>query len=122
VFLADGGGGGTSAPSYTGTQTLQIEPSAIPGALKAFQTAHDRVSRKVDELGGIDIRPWAHDEVSEQTAQQFAERSFSGGASALEVLTGYRDQLAQARDSLQRAFDDYTAMEGDNSARWGIYD
>src|SRR2546430_11361842 len=36
VFLADGGGGGTpSGPSYSGTQTLKIEPSAIPAALKA---------------------------------------------------------------------------------------
>ena len=123
MFLADGGGGGTSTPSYTGTQTLQIEPSAIPGALRAFQAAHDRVSSKVDELRALEIRPWAHDQVSAETAKRFAERSIGGGTeSAIQVLVGYRDQLAQARDSLKRAFDEYTAMEGENSARWGSYD
>lgn len=122
MFHTDGGGGGTSAPSYSGTQTLQIEPSAIPGALKAFQRAHDRVDQKVKELSGIDIRPWAGDEVSSETASQFEERSLGGGESAYQVLVGYRDQLQRARDSLQRAFEAYTAMEGDNSALWGVYD
>src|SRR5947207_9227302 len=73
VFLADGGGGGTpSGPSYSGTQTLKIEPSAIPAALKAFQTAHDRVSKKVDELSGMHVPAWAGDPVSHETATHFA--------------------------------------------------
>ena len=121
MFLADGGGGGTSSkPSYSGTQTLKIDPTAIPGALAAFRTAHERVAKKVDELTGINIQPWAHDEVSAETAKQFEQRSTGGGAdSAIKCLVGYRDQLKQACDSLQGAFDTYTAMEGDNSALWG---
>ena len=121
MYLADGGGGGaSSAPSYSGTQTLKIEPSAIPAALQAFRTAYDRVSKKVDELNGLDIQPWAHDTVSAQTAHRFAERSLGGGAdSAKECLDGYRDQLKRACDSLASAQRDYTAMEGDNSALWG---
>jgi hypothetical protein len=84
--------------------------------------AHDRVAKKVDELTGIDIRPWANDEVSGETAKQFEQRSTGGGAdSAIKCLVGYRDQLKQACDSLQGAFDAYTAMEGDNSALWGTH-
>ena len=124
MYLADGGGGGTSStPSFSGTQTLQIEPSAIPGALAAFRTALDRVSKKVDELSGMDIRPWAHDPVSDHTATRFAERSTGGGAdSAMKCLVGYRDQLKRACDSLAAAQHDYTVMEGENSAYWGKYD
>jgi hypothetical protein len=124
VFLADGGGGGSSSgPSYSGTQTLRIEPSAIPAALAAFRTAHDRVLHKVKELNGMDFKPWAGDEVSRETAAEFAERSVGGGAeSARECLLGYELQLRRACESLEAAQADYTAMEGDNSARWGKYD
>jgi hypothetical protein len=123
VFLADGGGGGTpSGPSYSGTQTLKIEPSAIPAALKAFQTAHDRVSKKVDELSGMQVPAWAGDPVSHETATHFANRSTGGGAdSAIKCLTGYRDQLKAACDSLSAAQQAYTVMEGENSAYWGKY-
>ena len=37
-----------SGPSYAGTQTLNIDPSAIPGALAAFRAAQERVARKVE--------------------------------------------------------------------------
>lgn len=120
MFLADGGGGAAPAtPSYTGTQTLTIEPSAIPAALRAFREAHERVMRKVSQLGGLTIRPWASDEVSGQTAQQFAERTYGGGDSAITCLMGYERQLRQACESLQHAHDTYLAMEGANAERWG---
>ncbi len=124
MFLADGGGGGSSSgPSYSGTQTLKIEPSAIPAALAAFRTAYDRVSRKVDELGGLNIQPWAQDPVSDQTATHFRQRSTGGDAeSAIKCLTGYRDQLRRACEALESAQHDYTVMEGNNSALWGKYD
>lgn len=124
MFLADGGGGGTvPGPSYTGTQTLRIEPHAIPGALTAFRDAHDKVLKKVEQLKGLNIQPWAGDEVSRETADQFAERSLGGGGeSAIACLVGYEQQLRAACESLQGANDAYTAMEGDNSARWGKYD
>ena len=49
MYLADGGGGGTTTPTpqFTGTQTLHVEPSAIPDALTAFTGAYDRVTRKM---------------------------------------------------------------------------
>jgi hypothetical protein len=124
VYLADGGGGGTSPqPSYSGPQTLHIEPHAIPAALAAFRAAHDKVTKKVEQLRGLDIRPWAGDEVSRETAQQFAERSTSGDAeSAIACLLGYEKQLRAAVESLEGAQAMYTAMEGENSARWGKYD
>jgi hypothetical protein len=121
VFLADGGGGGgtSSGPSFSGTQTLSIEPSAIPAALAAFRAAHERVLRKVAELDGMTVRPWAGDQVSAETAKQFAERSYGGAESAMQCLRGYEEQLNRACQELQRANDAYVAMEGDNAALWG---
>lgn len=124
MFVADGGGGGSaSGPTFSGPQTLHVEPSAIPEALKAFTDAYDRVSRKVRELSGLPVREWAHDPVSAETVVQFAERTNSGGAdSAIACLTGYQKQLKAAIDSLQSAHDDYVRVEGDNTERWGKYD
>jgi hypothetical protein len=121
VYLVDGGGGGTSPePSYTGPQTLNIEPHAIPAALAAFRVAHEKVAKKVEQLQGLPITPWAGDEVSRETAQQFAERSTGGGAeSAIACLLGYEKQLRAACESLEDAQRMYTAMEGDNAALWG---
>ncbi|HEX6356817.1 transcriptional regulator [Actinophytocola sp.] len=123
MYVADGGGGGaTPAPLFTGTQTLNVEPAAIPEALKAFTDAHDRVSRKITELEGLPIREWAGDPVSSETAARFAERSNNGGLdSALACLQGYQEQLARAIDSLKGAYDEYLRVEGDNTAQWGKY-
>lgn len=126
MYLADGGGGGSSAPTgptFTGTQRLHIEPSSIPEALKAFTDAYDRVSQKVRELSSLPIKDWANDPVSGETQVQFAERSNTGGAdSAMACLTGYQKQLKGAIDSLQSAHDQYLATEGTNTERWGKYD
>jgi hypothetical protein len=126
VFLADGGGGGGTAPTgptFTGNQNLRIEPSSIPQALTAFRDAHDRINAKVQELSGLQCNNWAGDPVSGETAKMFTERTNGGGAdSAIACLTGYRDQLADAMDSLQKAHDQYLAVEGTNTARWGKYD
>jgi hypothetical protein len=125
VFLADVGGGGsaTPTPTFTGTQTLHVEPSAIPEALKAFTDAYDRVSRKVRDLAALPVREWAKDPVSGETAVQFAERTNTGGAdSAYACLVGYQAQLKAAIDSLTAAQEAYLRVEGTNSARWGQYD
>jgi len=124
VYLADGGGGGTTTPGprFTGTQTLHIEPSAIPDALQAFIDAHDRVERKVQELQNLPIRDWAKDPVSGETATQFAERSNTGGAdSAITCLKGYQKQLAAAIESLQKTKEAYLRTEGENAEQWGRY-
>jgi hypothetical protein len=120
VFLADGGeGGASSEPSFSGTQTLRIEPNAIPDALKAFQQARDRVGQMLRGLDGLDIQPWAHDEVSKETAHQFAKRSTGGGAdSARQCLTGYYDQLDRACLAMNGAHKDYREMDTDNSSFW----
>ena len=124
MFLRDGGGGPVSpGPTFTGTQQLRIEPSAIPGALAAFREAYDRVSRKVNELSGLPVNEWAGDPVSSETATQFGQRTNGGGAdSAYECLLGYQKQLANAIESLELSEQQYLATEGTNSARWGIYD
>lgn len=124
MFLIDGGGGGSvpTGPTYTGTQRLRIDPSAIPGALAAFREAHDRVSRKVSELSGLPIREWAYDPVSGETATQFVERTNGGGAdSAYQCLLGYQEQLANAIESLESTQQAYLETEGTNTERWGKY-
>jgi hypothetical protein len=123
VFLNDGGGGAAPAgPTFTGTQRLRIEPSSIPEALTAFRAAFDRVSAKVTELEGLPVNNWAGDPVSSETATQFHQRTNGGGAdSAVQCLTGYRDQLQRAIESLEDAHAQYLAVEGTNTALWGKY-
>ena len=123
MFLADGGGGSsTPTPQFTGTQTLHVEPSAIPAALKAFTAAHDRVVTKIGQLRALSIDKWAGDPVSGETVVQFQQRSNAGGAdSALACLEGYEKQLKGAIDSLKKSHDEYVLKEGDNAALWGKY-
>lgn len=123
MYLIDGGGSGPVAgPTFTGTQSLSIEPSAIPAALSAFKEAHERLAKKVEELGGLPIEQWAADPVSRETVAEFSERSNGGGQdSAIACLMGYEQQLARAIDSLQSAHDAYLATEGTNSELWGKY-
>ena len=118
MFLADGGGGGTSSSqNLGGTRTLFIEWAAIPDALTAFRAARDKVKKKVDELNGLDIRPWAEDPVSDETATQFAERSASGADSAAQVLFQYHHMLNQVTEALEQTQRGYGLMDGDNTAR-----
>ncbi|HEV7647525.1 MAG TPA: hypothetical protein VGP26_05130 [Actinophytocola sp.] len=124
MFVSDGGGGAAPAgPTFTGTQRLHIEPASIPTALSAFREAHDRISRKVEELSGLPVNNWAGDPVSGETAKQFTERTNGGGAdSAMACLTGYQTQLEAAIDSLEKSQAEYLAIEGTNTARWGKYE
>jgi hypothetical protein len=123
VFVSDGGGGAAPAgPTFTGTQRLHIEPASIPHALTAFREAHDRITRKVTDLGGMPISDWAGDPVSGETAKQFTERTSGGADSAMAALTGYQKQLEAAIDSLEKTQAEYLAIEGTNTARWGKYE
>ncbi len=123
MFLADGGSGSAPAgPTFTGTQQLRIEPSAIPEALSAFREAHDRIAEKVRELSTLPVNDWARDPVSNETAQEFTQRTNGNGAdSAIACLTGYEEQLRNAIESLESARADYLAIEGTETARWGKY-
>ncbi|GGS20722.1 MULTISPECIES: hypothetical protein [Actinokineospora] len=119
MFLADGGGG-AAPPAYSGTQTLSIEPSAIPGALAAFRDAYDRVAAKVAALDGLAVPEWAGDPVSGETAAQFAQRTNGGAAdSAIACLRGYEHQLLAAVTALEAAYAAYSMTEGTNTAMWG---
>jgi hypothetical protein len=122
VFIDGDGGSSNTEPTFSGPQTLRVEPAAIPVALAAFTEAHDRVKAKVDELNGLTIQPWASDGVSHETASQFQERSQGGGAnSAIECLTGYLRQLEGACTALADSQKRYHLTEDANTARWTQY-
>lgn len=125
MFIADGGGGGstpTTLPDYSGAQRkLSVEPSAIPDARKVFSEAleklEDKLNRAVDQL---QARPWAGDPVSSETAERFNQDTFEAGDSAaLSALKAYRDQLKGVVDQLTAIEADYRRVEGDNTASWG---
>ncbi|MCG8919665.1 MULTISPECIES: hypothetical protein [Actinokineospora] len=125
MYLADGGGGSIapSAPDFSGTRTLRIEPSAIPGALAAFREAYDRVEAKVTALDGLEVPEWAKDPVSGEAATDFTARTNGGGAdSAIACLRGYQEQLRRAIESLETAQEGYLRTEGTNHAMWGKRD
>lgn len=125
MFIADGGGGGstpTSLPDYSGSQRkLSVEPSAIPAARKVFSDALDKLEGKLTAaLEELHARPWAGDPVSSETAERFNQRTFEAGDSAgLAALKAYRDQLKGVVDQLTAIEADYRRVEGDNTASWG---
>ena len=119
MFIDGDGGSIPEEPTFSGPQTLRIEGDAIPRALAAFTSAYDRVKAKVDDLGKLDIPPWAGDSVSHETANQFAQRSQGGGAdSAIECLTGYLRQLEGACHALAASQQQYNMTEDENTVRW----
>ncbi|WP_051385801.1 hypothetical protein [Actinokineospora inagensis] len=106
--------------AYAGTQTLRIEPSAIPEALAAFRAAFAQVSEKVTALNGLEVPSWADDPISDEAAMLFVERTNGGGAdSASKCLHGYQQQLQAVISALESAQAAYTLTEGTNSAMWG---
>jgi len=76
----------------------------------------------VDHLSRLETPAWAGDPVSGQTAEQFdtgsAGASDMGKAAALEQLTAYGQQLQASAESLDAAYNNYVAVEGNNTARW----
>lgn len=125
MFIADGGGGGstpTTLPDYSGAQRkLSIEPSAIPDARKVFSDALDRLQTRLDRaVTELEARPWAGDPVSNETAERFNQDTFQAGDSAgVTALKAYRDQLQGVVDQLTAIEADYRRVEGDNTASWG---
>lgn len=125
MFIADGGGGGStpaSLPDYSGSQRkLSVEPSAIPAARKVFSDALDRLDIKLRRaMTELEARPWAGDPVSSETAERFNRDTFEAGDSAgLTALKAYRDQLQGVVDQLTAIEAEYRRVEGDNTASWG---
>ncbi|GAA3460785.1 MULTISPECIES: transcriptional regulator [Saccharothrix] len=124
MFIADGGGGGStqSLPDYSGTQQkLSIQPSAIPEARKVFTDALDRLDAQLqDAKPALRARRWAGDPVSQETADKFNQDTFEAGDSAaLTAILAYREQLRGVVDQLTAIEADYRRVEGDNTASWG---
>ena len=125
MFIADGGGGGstpTTLPDYSGAQRkLSIEPSAIPDARKVFSDALDQLDAKLKPaFAQLKAKPWAGDPVSNETAERFNQDTFEAGDSAgLTALKAYREQLRGVVDQLTAIEADYRRVEGDNTASWG---
>jgi hypothetical protein len=119
MLPADSGG---SAPAPVSTQTLQVEPSSIPGARDAFLAAADQIDALVAHLGRLVTPAWAGDPVSGETAKQFDSGSAGAGdmgqSAALEQLTAYGKQLRASGESLDSAYNHYVEVEGHNTARW----
>jgi hypothetical protein len=124
VFIADGGGGGTTdtPPAYSGTQQkLHVDPTAIPEAKKVFTEALDRLDTQLrDARDALWAKNWAGDPVSKETAQKFNQDTFEAGDSAaLTAIMKYREQLDGVVRQLKAIEDDYRRVEGDNVASWG---
>jgi hypothetical protein len=124
VFIADGGGGGTTdtPPAYSGTQQkLHVDPTAIPEAKKVFQDALDRLDSQLgDARDALRARQWAADPVSKETAEKFNQDTFEAGdTAALTAILKYREQLDGVVRQLQAIEDNYRRVEGDNVASWG---
>ncbi len=124
MFIADGGGGGSTEtlPEYSGKQQkLSVDPTAIPEARKVFSDALNRLEPVIaDAMQAVKARPWAGDPVSDETAQAFNRDTFErGDSAALTAILSYRDQLRGVVDQLTAIEADYRRVEGDNVAAWG---
>lgn len=116
MFIADGGG---SAASPTGPQTLKVDPPAIPGARDAFYEAAEQIELLVKRLNGINTPPWANDPVSKVTADRFDTGTADMGTNAaIRALTQYGVELRETGDALNRAYNEYVAVEGTNTEKW----
>jgi hypothetical protein len=117
VYLADGGGGGSSTPTAFGQQKLRVDPSAIPEARKAFEHALDEFDTKIRfAVEQLPTKPWAQDPISSETSKAFNEQTSGKALAALKI---YREQLVGVIDQLKMIEEQYRKVEGDNTAMWG---
>ena len=117
MYLADGGGGGSSTPTEFGQRKLKVDPSAIPEARKAFEHALDEFDSKIkDAVRELPTKPWAGDPISSETSKAFNQQTSD---KALAALNFYREQLVGVIDQLKMIEEQYRQVEGDNTAMWG---
>ena len=76
-----------SEDSFPTVAMSQRVAEAIPGAIKAFQEALDKVSDQIITAQGVlaSQPKWAGDPVSEETAQKFDQRTHDGSNAAMTV-------------------------------------
>lgn len=115
-------GGNTPAHAGTGgsgSGKLRIEPDKIVQAKQAFQDALDSVDKQIKAIESAHQVPWANDPASVDTAAAFNNITTGDHpASAVQVLTSYRNQLSAAVTSLDLAEKAYRQTEGDNVHLW----
>lgn len=98
-----------------GMQSMQVDPTAIPGLVNKLQSALDSVGVQIEHaITELRIQPWAGDPVSVNAAAEFNRKSIGGEEDALTSLCLYRDQLQAAAESLEQANRQYEHIEDDN--------
>ncbi|MGI5504114.1 transcriptional regulator [Lentzea sp. CA-135723] len=116
MFLADGGGGVSTPPSF-GQRKLKVDPSAIPQARKVFEKALAEFDAKIEQaVHALPTKPWAGDPISSETSKAFNEQT---SEKALAALNFYKQQLTGVIDQLRMIEEQYRQVEGDNAAMWG---
>ena len=117
MYLADGGGGGSSTPTEFGQRKLKVDPSAIPEARKAFEHALSEFENKIAQaVHDLPTKPWAGDPISSETSKAFNDQT---SEKALAALNFYKQQLVGVIDQLKMIEEQYRKVEGDNTAMWG---
>jgi hypothetical protein len=114
-----GHGHGRSAHETAPTDSLKVDPEAVPALRSAFADALSRVDEQL-RLANQELRitAWAKDPVSQDAAVVFNERSVDTAASAIDSLRAYRDQLSVAVANLDKTAEQYSAV--DNGGRSGV--
>lgn len=119
MLIADGGGSAPGPSGATGSQTLKVDPPAIPGARDAFYEAAEKIEQLVQRLNGINTPPWANDPVSKVTAVRFDNGTAEMGTNAaIRALSKYGEELRNTGDALNSAYKDYVRVEGTNTEKW----
>ena len=114
MYLADGGGGGSTLPEF-GQRKLKVDPSAIPQARKAFEHALSEFENKIAQaVHDLPTKPWAQDPISSETSKAFNDQTSEKALAALNV---YKEQLVGVIAQLTE--EQYRLTEGDNEAMWG---
>jgi hypothetical protein len=116
VFIADGGGGSANPlPSYSGsTQTLRVEPEAIPEVRRVFLEARQKLADQLQRAEqALRARNWAADPVSKDTAEKFNQDTFEAGdQAAIAALTGYLAELDKVVSQLDVIDAGYRGLDG----------
>lgn len=115
-----GADSGTPPPPPALSQTLSVEPNAIPSLRNAFAGALTKLDKQIElAITEVRVRPWAGDPVSQDAAEKFNERSLESGDSALTALQNYQQQLKGALDALALVEQQYRTIEDDNTGLMG---
>lgn len=110
--LGHGNNHGGVADPHVSTDSLKVDPEAVPALRRAFADALSKIEEQL-RLANQELRvtPWAKDPVSQDAAARFNERSVDTAASALDTLRAYRDRLNVAVANLDKTAEQYSAVD-----------